>query len=579
VSTAPSESLAQSRPGHPTEIAGRYRILHKIAEGGMGVVYKAEHVLSKKRLALKLLYPHLCHGPQAIERFRREVSAAAEIDHPGIVQVFDAGVDADGSFYMAMELLEGESLADRMRRDWPTTHQAIDVVREILGPLARAHDRGFVHRDLKPENIFMARDASSGIVAAKLLDFGLAREVQRKGPTLTGITFGTPEYMSPEQCMSAKKAGTPSDVWAMGVLMYELVTGYHPFAGETPNAIMVSAIKDPHIPVTERAPQVPAALVKIIENCLQKEPERRPQTAGEIADLLERVLADVTLTDTRPARTHFDDEPPQDAVSEVSLAGIPIGGADSTAALRDGGTETQRRISTEPHTSAARRPVSWAVVVMGVLAVAILSVGVAFAMGRMLGGGEESTSTELPITAPVTPVMTAPPEALEILHGDLVEEVMGTPAVDVMGVGDGELVDGESVEDVALEDMLPEDTSPDDTAPDVTAPEETARRSPGSRARDRRTVVASEPAAASGSELTPDQYTAAQACLARGDRACAIGILRESHRPRDLARVIDLYQAEGRSREAIAAMQRFVRRFPSAAETGRYRSELTSRGL
>jgi serine/threonine-protein kinase len=578
VSSAPSASPAQSRPGHPTEVAGRYRVLHKIAEGGMGVVYKAEHVLSKKRLALKLLYPHLCHGPQAIERFRREVSAAAEIDHPGIVQVFDAGVDADGSFYMAMELLEGESLADRMRRDWPTTHQAIDIVRQILGPLARAHERGFVHRDLKPENIFMARDPSSSIVVAKLLDFGLAREVQRKGPTLTGITFGTPEYMSPEQCMSAKKAGTPSDVWAMGVLMYELVTGYHPFDGETPNAIMVSAIKDPHIPVTQRAPQVPAALVKIIESCLYKEPEKRPQTAGEIADKLERALADVTLTDTRPARNHFDDEAPEDAVSSVSLAGIPIGGADSTAALRDEGpTETQRRISTEPHTSAVRPPMSWAVLVMGVLTIALLSIGAAFAASRLLGGGSETTSTELPTSATIpletsssTSVGAPPDEELGVLHGDLVEDVMGTAAVDVMDA-DGEpadLEDGEAVANVG-EDV------------EVAEPEDGARTG-RSRARDRRVAEVSEPAVAAsagGSELSPDQYTAAQACLARGDRACAIGILRDSHRPRDLARVIDLYQAEGRSRDAISAMQRFVRRFPSAPETARYRAELASRGL
>ncbi len=573
----PSVSPAQSRPGHPTEVAGRYRVLHKIAEGGMGVVYKAEHVLSKKRLALKLLYPHLCHGPQAIERFRREVSAAAEIDHPGIVQVFDAGVDADGSFYMAMELLEGESLADRMRRDWPTTHQAIDVVRQILGPLARAHERGFVHRDLKPENIFMAKDAATGIVSAKLLDFGLAREVQRKGPTLTGITFGTPEYMSPEQCMSAKKAGTPADVWAMGVLMYELVTGYHPFDGETPNAIMVAAIKDPYIPVRERAPHVPAPLVKIIESCLQKEPDKRPQTAGDIANAIERALADVTLTDTRPARTHFDDQPPEDAISSVSLTGIPQGADEGVAALRgspdEGTTETQRKIATEPSTEAARPPLSWAVIAVGALAVLLLSVGAALAVARLLGSGE-SEATELPVaTEAVTPpsVSSAPSD---VLVGDLVGESVGGVAVDVI---EGDAIEGDLIEGDVIDGEVGEaavDVT-DDAAGEPAS--DASERGSRARARDRRAASSAE--SGGSTELSPEQYTAAQACLSRGDRACAIGILRESHRPRDLARVIDLYQAEGRSREAIAAMQRFVRRFPSAPETGRYRAELASRGL
>jgi serine/threonine protein kinase len=579
-----SPTPAQNRPGHPTEIAGRYRILHKIAEGGMGTVYKAEHVLSKKRLAIKVLFPHLCHGPQAIERFRREVSAAAEIDHPGIVQVFDAGVDGDGSFYMAMELLEGDSLAQAMRDDWPTTHRAIDLVRQVLGPLCRAHERGFVHRDLKPENIFLAKDPNTGIVTVKLLDFGLAREVQRKGPTLTGITFGTPEYMSPEQCMSAKKAGTASDVWSMGVLMYELLTGYHPFIGETPNAIMVASIKDPHVPVHDRAPHIPTVLAKIVERCLEKEPDKRPQTAGEVADLLEKALADVTLTDTKPARTHLDDAPPEQVVSDVSLAGIPIGGAENTAAFRENEKKrSERGVSTEPTTTAARAPMNWVVVGGGLFALSVLAVGGAFAVSRIFGDEGSAASPSGPAsTDPVSPIALTSLEVVEALSPEVaaVPEVVPAVAPEVAVVAEVAVVPEAAVVPAASLDE-PAVEAPPPSAAETAPSEDTTRRDRprGATSSPERAATTPDERPSGAGELAPEQYTAAQACLSRGDRACAIAILRESRRPRDLARVIDLYEVEGRAREATSAMQSFVRRFPSAPETARYRTELERRGL
>src|SRR5690606_13157209 len=224
-------------PGQRNVVAGRYRLVEFIAEGGMGSVFRAEHVLSRKKLALKVVHPYLCKGRQGVERFRREVSAAAAIDHPGIVQVYDAGVDDDGGFFMAMELLRGESLGDLLRREWPGMRRSVALVEGMLEPLAKAHAKGFVHRDLKPDNIFLAVD-DEGRERVKLLDFGLAREVSKGGPTRTGITFGTPEYMSPEQAISARQVQEPGDVWSVGVMLYELLSGLHPFSGETPNAIM-----------------------------------------------------------------------------------------------------------------------------------------------------------------------------------------------------------------------------------------------------------------------------------------------------------------------------------------------------
>ncbi len=245
-------------PGEREIVAGRYRLRELIAQGGMGSVYLAEHVLSRKKLALKVVHPYLCKGRQGVERFRREVSAAAEIDHPGIVQVYDAGVDDDGGFFMAMELLEGESLGDLLRRHWPGLRRSVELIEGILEPLAKAHAKSFVHRDLKPDNVFVAVD-DDGRERVKILDFGLAREVTKGGPTRTGITFGTPEYMSPEQAMSARKVRAPGDVWSIGVMLYELVSGEHPFDGETPNAIMANAIRSAPAALGEGAPRAGAA--------------------------------------------------------------------------------------------------------------------------------------------------------------------------------------------------------------------------------------------------------------------------------------------------------------------------------
>ncbi|MEQ8895045.1 MAG: serine/threonine-protein kinase, partial [Sandaracinaceae bacterium] len=285
---APTAGLG---PGQRRSVAGRYLLLEHIAEGGMGSVYVAEHALSKKKLALKLVHPYLCRGRQGVERFRREVSAAAEIDHPGIVQVYDAGTDDDGGFFMAMELLEGESLGDRLRRSWPGMKSAVALVDGMLEPLAKAHAKGFVHRDLKPDNIFLAV-LDDGGERVKLLDFGLAREVDKSGATRTGITFGTPEYMSPEQAMSARKVRAPGDVWSVGVMLYELLSGDHPFTGETPNAIMANAIKEPLPSLRERAPHVPLPLARVIERALEKEPKARPQSAGELLEELRAAVAE-----------------------------------------------------------------------------------------------------------------------------------------------------------------------------------------------------------------------------------------------------------------------------------------------
>jgi serine/threonine protein kinase len=529
------------RPGHPTEIAGRYRIHAKIADGGMGVVYRAEHVLSKKKLAIKVLYPHLTHGNTAVERFRREVSAAAEIDHPGIVQVFDAGVDADGTFYMAMELLDGEPLSQLMRRDWPGTRRTLELVLELCAPLARAHEKGFIHRDLKPENVFLAKDPETGVVRLKLLDFGLARDVAKKGATQSGVTFGTPEYMAPEQSLSAKNASMPADVWSVGVMLYELLSGFHPFVGDSPNAIMVAAIKEPHVPLLERAPHVPPAIARVVERCLQKVASERIGTAGQLSEELHRAIDASTIDDRVPPKTHFDDQR-QEPDAPVDLTGIPSADDKDIARVR---RVAQRDLATEIGQPAPSRsldalptsklPRTLAIAAAVISLVAVIGLG---AYATRTPAPEMSATPMPPVPSPVAPVpapIVAPP---------VVEDVPAVPEV----ITPEAVVTAPEVEEAVEAEPAPE--APRPRAPAITL-----------------------------TELSPEESARAQACLSHNDFTCALEIYRRSRNPRDLGTVINALTHLGRQREALPAMRDFVRRFPRAPQASEYRAQLAAAGM
>src|SRR5690348_545687 len=222
----------------------------------MGAVFEAQHNLSKKTVALKILFPHIGKDEAARQRFLREVSAPAQIGHDGIVEVYDAGFDPqDGSLFVAMEFLQGEPMRDRLTKGGIALDTLLDMFEQVLDPLAAAHAKGIVHRDLKPENVYMTkkRDGSEVI---KLLDFGIARDLDtsQANVTHTGIAMGTPHYMAPEQAMSAKGVGTAADVWAIGVMMYEALAGRTPFDGETASAIVVHACTQAHAPLAQVSP-------------------------------------------------------------------------------------------------------------------------------------------------------------------------------------------------------------------------------------------------------------------------------------------------------------------------------------
>jgi serine/threonine protein kinase len=256
----------------------RYAVIERIAVGGQAIVYKAEDTLLRRSVAVKLLLQQLALVPETRDRFLREAQALASIDHPNIVQLLDIDQLPDGSYFVVQQLLEGETLRDRMDKKPALSRQeAVDsVVIPIMGALVAAHGKGIIHRDVKPDNIILVRTPSNDQIP-KLIDFGIAKVMGERKPGLTrlGIAMGTPGYMAPEQIRDARSAGAPADVWAVGMLLFELFTGRLPFEGDVGTLIDRTA-NQPVPRVDTIAPDVPSELVQMIKEALDYDPEKRP---------------------------------------------------------------------------------------------------------------------------------------------------------------------------------------------------------------------------------------------------------------------------------------------------------------
>jgi Tol biopolymer transport system component len=275
---------------------GPYEILTALGAGGMGEVYKARDTRLNRSVAVKVLLPELASDPDRRSRFEREAHAIAALSHPHICTIFDIGRE-NGTDYLVMELLEGETLADRLGRAKAGPLPMPDVLRygiEIADALDKAHRAGIVHRDLKPANIMITKSG------AKLLDFGLAKlkgpavpismtaidQATTTGPkTTTGSILGTVHYMAPEQ-VEGREADARSDVWALGVVIYEMTTGTRPFEGDSAASIIGSILKDVPAPISSRQRLVPRALDRLVAQCLDKDPETRWQSARDLMTAL-----------------------------------------------------------------------------------------------------------------------------------------------------------------------------------------------------------------------------------------------------------------------------------------------------
>ena len=270
-------------------IDGRYRIFKKLGEGGMGEVYAAEHVHIEKRFALKLLKAEIVSNAEAVKRFQQEARSSSSIKHRNIIAVEDFGRLPDGRIYMCMELLGGEPLNEMIQQPMGAD-RLLNILIQAGHGLAAAHAKGIIHRDMKPENIYITHDASGDV--PKLLDFGIAKVAGNEGQnnlTRTGTIFGTPFYMAPEQALG-NPVDARTDVYAMGVIMYECFAGSLPFQGESFMGILTQHITTDPEPVAQRAAKagraLPMGIEEIVTRCMQKDPARRYQTMDELVNAL-----------------------------------------------------------------------------------------------------------------------------------------------------------------------------------------------------------------------------------------------------------------------------------------------------
>jgi serine/threonine protein kinase len=293
VATLPlqDDAAQQAVPSLGSVIADKYRIEELIARGGMGAVYMATHLVSGKKVALKWMLPALGQVPGAKDRFTREACATARIDHPNVIDIYDVGSDR-GSVYLVMELLRGETLAEYLQRTpQVTAADAVGLLMPALRGVAAAHSHAVIHRDLKPDNIFLCRSVEGEPREPRVLDFGISKvgsgDDARLSLTRSGAVMGTPYYMSPEQVRGAKEVDERSDIYAFGVILYEMLTGQRPFEAETYNQLILKIATEDPAPILELNPFIDRRLVSVIERAMARDPHQRYPSIEELALALE----------------------------------------------------------------------------------------------------------------------------------------------------------------------------------------------------------------------------------------------------------------------------------------------------
>jgi eukaryotic-like serine/threonine-protein kinase len=394
----------------PGTTIGAYRVLHKLGEGGMGVVYVGEHTLLGRKAAIKVLLPTLSANDELLQRFFNEARAVTQIADPGIVQVFDFGQGTDGSAFIVMELLEGESFEHRLARVGRfSLIECLRLMRMICRSLRVAHARGIVHRDLKPENLFVVGDpAVTGGERPKILDFGIAKLSSTEPGALktrTGIMMGTPVYMSPEQCRGAGDIDHRSDIYSIGCVMVTMLTGRPPFEGEATGDLIVAHLREPPPLVATRLPGTPEVIDQIVQRCLAKSPADRFGSMAELVAaldaaelMMERVPAG-GLVRTATARTTAPPIPAR--VTTIARAPVTTLGAAAGHALA-------------PRPGRARSRETIVALVLATAAIAsVLTTGIAYVVTHARRGPElAARPSPLPASPSAAP-LPAPPAHTE----------------------------------------------------------------------------------------------------------------------------------------------------------------------
>jgi serine/threonine protein kinase len=293
-------------------LAGKYRVEERLSVGGMGTVYRGTHILMGKTVAIKVLRPSLAADETIVARFSREARAASKISHPHALSVTDFGEDEGGVVFLIMEFLNGRTLKEVIRKDGPLPlSRAVEIMRQVCSALDAAHAEGVVHRDLKSDNIMLIN--SSGADYAKVLDFGIAKIQEPTGPDDAALTspdliIGTPQYMSPEQCSQSETIDSRTDIYSLGVILYEMLVGHVPFVGDSPTTVMLKHLQETAPSVLEERKDLPVGVETVVAKALAKNREDRYQSAGQMVEDL--VIAEGTglvqpeLGDRNPSQTN-----------------------------------------------------------------------------------------------------------------------------------------------------------------------------------------------------------------------------------------------------------------------------------
>src|ERR671935_1587880 len=268
-------------------VTGRYVLEELVRAGGMSSVFKARDTLLERRVALKILHPHFTDDEQYVERFRREARAVASLSHPNIVTILDRGED-EGRQFLVFELVEGRTLKEVLDEEgWLPVRRALEIAIQVARGLAFAHEHGLVHRDVKPQNVILNGDGR-----AKVTDFGIARSLDVQGVTQSGAVLGTSNYIAPEQA-SGQPVDRTTDVYSLGVVLFELLTGEVPFPGESFVAVAMQHVSEAPPSVLEVRPDVPVRVARAVDRSLEKDPVERFPTMDAFAAELQACLAEL----------------------------------------------------------------------------------------------------------------------------------------------------------------------------------------------------------------------------------------------------------------------------------------------
>jgi serine/threonine protein kinase len=361
-------------------LAGKYRIERLLGVGGMGVVVAARHEQLDQLVAIKFIRDDALDNDEAVERFLREARSAARLKSEHVARVLDVGRLDSGAPYMVMEFLEGHDLAHAVTHDGPmAVDLAAALMTQVCEAVAEAHAAGIVHRDLKPENLFMTRTVG-GSPKMKVLDFGVSKSSRlsddpRVKLTRTRTILGSPLYMAPEQMRSSRDVDARGDVWALGVVLFELLSGRSPFEAETMPELCLKIVSEPPLSLAQLRPAVPPALVEIVERCLEKDRNKRYDDASELALALAPFVPPRNSVFSLPLPGALEGGPPVSLFSPPIQVSVSGGGGPARIPSIPAAWGTEGRRESQQAPPRRRSVVAWAVV--GALAAGAAMVAVA----------------------------------------------------------------------------------------------------------------------------------------------------------------------------------------------------------